>query len=336
MSRQGIEDILGCLLNRGTGTEDDTRFFIGVSHDELVRRLIEYLNAHRHFLGYCQIEPCQALNDKGVDVILRSSDCAVGFQIKSHFDVQEANFASNVKRQFAEALSYGLDLYYILICSALVKAGKKDYRMKVAHLQNELRLFKGVRSETYGPLNTVVYFKGMIRVSRDELLARKAISDDALHDYERGYEHLPEVDDEEIRLAEQRLDGFGEDWLESEEGEKAFEELQGLIERKQAEQFVSKFLPTLSQEVRDRRAVLVDSIRTLLRSCRECRSWDERSEDKLPQWIDHVPEAMIPFTSLPNLLRVKESLEDYWEVHKRMDAEGGDQGQAASPADRMP
>jgi hypothetical protein len=248
MSRQGIEGILGCLLDRGTGTEQDTHFFIGVSHDELVRRLIDYLNAHRHYLGYCQIEPCQALNDKGVDVFLRSSGCTVGFQIKSHFDVQEDDFASNVKRQFAEALSYGLDLYYILICSALVKEGKKDYRMKVAHLQNELRLFKAVRSETYGPLNTVVYFKGTIRVSREELLARKAIADDALHDYERGYEHLPEVDDKEVRLAKQRLDSFGSYWFELEQGDEAFRDLQDLIERKQAEQFESMFLPTFPSE----------------------------------------------------------------------------------------
>lgn len=334
MSRQGIEGILGCLLNRGTGTEEDTRFFIGVPHDELVRRLIDYLNAHRHFLGYCQIEPCQALNDKGVDIFLRSSGCTVGFQIKSHFDVQEDDFASNVKRQFAEALSYGLDLYYILICSALVKDGKKDYRMKVAHLQNEVRLFKGVRSETYGPLNTVVYFQGTIRVSRDELLARKAITVDALHDYERGYEHLPEVDDEEVRLAERKLDRFGDDWLESEEGEKSFRDLQDLIEKKQAEQFESKFLPTLPPEIRDRRAALVDAIRSLLRSCRECRSWYERSEDKLPQWLDHVPESMIPYTSLPNLLRIKESLGDYLQVHREMDAEQEDED--SSPSDPTP
>jgi hypothetical protein len=323
MTKQGVADVLGCLLNQGVGTKEDTRHFVGLSHEILLRSLINYFNAHRHFLGYCHIETCQALNDKGVDVFLKASECKFGFQIKSHFDVQQDDFAANVKRQFAEALTLGLDHFYILICSALIKEGKKDLGMKVAHLQNDLRLFKGVQFETYGPLNTIVYFKNAIIVSREELLERGAINDKALHEYEKGYEHLPEIDDEAIRIAKKELEFFGSYWIDSDAGQQAFYALQRLIEKKQAEQFHSQFLPTLSPEIQELRTSRVDSIRSLLQSCRECKSSDDRSEYKLSQRLDPVPETMIPYTSLPNLLRIKESLEDYLEVHRTMDPEQG-------------
>ena len=69
---QGIQTVLDCLLNRGLSTEDDTRWFASVRHDDLIRTLLNYLNAHRHFLGYCHIDARQALNDRGVDVVLSS------------------------------------------------------------------------------------------------------------------------------------------------------------------------------------------------------------------------------------------------------------------------
>src|SRR4051812_21819093 len=120
MSKQGIVSVLNCLLNRGLGTEADTKAFVTIKHDSLVSTLVQYLNTHRHYLGFCHIEVGQALNDKGVDAILSADGCKVGFQVKSHFDVTEEDFAAKVKRQFAEALSFKLDHYYILVCSALV------------------------------------------------------------------------------------------------------------------------------------------------------------------------------------------------------------------------
>jgi hypothetical protein len=53
--------------------------------------------------------------------------------------------------------------------------------------------------------------------------------------------------------------------------------------------------------------------------CRKCKSWGERSEYKLPQWLEHVDESMIPYTSLPNLLKIKDSMEQYLEVHREND-----------------
>ncbi|HWL09458.1 MAG TPA: hypothetical protein VNQ76_13705 [Planctomicrobium sp.] len=212
IQREGIVSVLDCLLNRGLGADADTLEFVNMKHDALVTKLVNYLNAHRHFLGYCHIEIGQALNDKGVDVILTAPKCKVGFQVKSHFDVTEDDFASKVKRQFAEALSFGLDHYYILLCSAMMKNGKKDYRQRVAHLLNEIRLFKGVTFDAFGPLTTIQYFRSPVVISRDELLKRMVITDDCLHEYEKGYEHLPEVTSTEIIAAQKRLDEeFGDE-----------------------------------------------------------------------------------------------------------------------------
>jgi hypothetical protein len=113
-------------------------------------------------------------------------------------------FSANVKRQFAEALSYGLDHYYLLICSPLVD-DNHDFRMKIKHLLNDVALYQKITFDAFGPLNTITVFRQPPTVSREELLIRKAISDNCLHEYEKGYEHLPEVDDDDIRTAENHL-----------------------------------------------------------------------------------------------------------------------------------
>jgi len=91
-----------------------------------------------------------------------------------------------------------------------------------------------------------------------------------------------------------------------------------MLEQKQAEQFSQDFLPTLPTEITDRRTRLVDGNATPLLACRDCDSWDERSEYKLSSWIEHVLEAMLPFTSLPNLVKIQEVLLQYLKVHQEM------------------
>lgn len=111
IKKQSIRLIEG-LLNRGISSKDATSLFAKMSHEDLVCRFTDYLNKHRHFLGYCHIETSHALNDKGVDVLLLSGGCKVGFQLKSHYDVTEEEFAANVKRQLAESFCHDLDQYY--------------------------------------------------------------------------------------------------------------------------------------------------------------------------------------------------------------------------------
>lgn len=311
-----IEAVLECLLNRGLSNEEDTRWFADVRHADLIQMFLDYLNRHRHFLGYCHIDSRQALNDRGVDVYLSSDAFKAGFQIKSHFDVASRDFSATVKRQFAEALSYGLNHYYLLICSPYFH-GQSDFRMKIAHLLNDVDLFQKVAFDTFDPLNTVTIFKQPQTITREELLIRKAISDLCLLEHEKGYEHLPEVYDDDIKIAEERLRDFGDDWFDSNEGMAAFDSLQEEIERKQAEQFVVTFAPTLPTEVAQKRSELITEIHQLLTQCRACRSWNDRSEYKLPSWLDHVPESMIPYTAMPNLLRIRESIAELLCRHQK-------------------
>lgn len=321
MATPGIIRVLKCLLNRGVQSEEETSFFQDVAHDDLVNALVVYLNNHRHFLGNCQIESHHALNEKGVDVIVTTDDCKVGFQVKSHFDLKEKDFAAKIKRQFAESFSHNLNYYFILICAPLVTDEGKDYRLKVNNILNEFSFFKNVDFQPYGPRTTVGVFRELPKVSREELLLGKAITDECLQEYEKGYEHLPEVDDDDLRALREVVDSFGDEIWYSEEGTRALDKFHDLVLKKQTEQFVSTFLPTLPPDVAKRRTELVTQAQFLLTECRKCKSWDDRSELKLSSWVEFVDEAMVPYTSLPNLLLIVENLKEYLDVHRQADKE---------------
>jgi hypothetical protein len=329
MSQNSVIKVLLGLLNRGAGSDDDTSLFTDLSHDAIIQQFVAYLNAHRHFIGSCHIEESHALNDKGVDILLAAADCKVGFQLKSHFDVTEDAFAANVKRQWAESHAHGLDHYFILICSPL-KQGSKNYSQRISHILNELSQMKTAYHTAFGPKNAVQFFRGLPPLTREELLLQRAITDDCLHDYERGYEHLPEVSGPEIEAADKALAAFGDDWPESDAGQSAYDRYIKAVQAKEAEQFLTTFLPTLPPDVRRQREELVAAAQRLLVECRACKSWRDRSESKLPQWLDNVPEQMIPYTSLPNLLRITADLRRYLEIHQGHDAEMG--GEQSDPA----
>jgi hypothetical protein len=311
-----IHLVVECLLNLGSSSDYETRYFTGLPHDVLVDDLTQHLNSHRHFLGYCRLERAQSLNDRGVDLFLLTDREKLGFQIKSGYDVSEERFAANVKRQFAEALSHDLTYYFILICASM-----EAHKPKIIHLMNEVQLFGQISFSIYSPNNLVIPLRDKPIVSRDELLVRRAIPEDALHGYERGYEHLQEVMDAEIEAAQKRLDEFGEDWWDTEGGLKAFNELTRVSHQKQREQFERDFYPTLSSEIKEKRKGLIESAVDLLTACRACSSWGERSEYKLPSWIEHIPEEMIPYTSIPNLLMINDRLKEYYQIHAKADAE---------------
>jgi hypothetical protein len=311
----GINLVIDCLLNRGSSPDSDTKYFEQLSHDALIADLTSYLNSHRHFLGFCRLERAQNLNDRGVDLFLLANEGNIGFQIKSEYDVSEDRFAANVKRQFAEALSHSLMHYFILICASMA-----THKSRISHLMNEIGLFKNIDFSIYSPNNLVIPFRDRPTVTRDELLSQHAITDDALYDYERGYEHLPEVMDIDIENALKLLDKFGDDWFETEDGIKAYKKLTSVVQQKQRRQFEIEFYPTLSGEIKQKRKNLIDSAVNLLKKCRACESWNDRSEYKLSSWIEHIPEEMIPYTSIPNLLLINERLKEYYQIHIDADA----------------
>lgn len=310
----GIQLVVDRLLNRGSSPDPDTKYFERLRHDALIVDLTNYLNSHRHFLGFCRLERAQNLNDRGVDLFLLANEEKIGFQIKSEYDVSEASFAAHVKRQFAEALSHSLTHYFILVCASMA-----THKSRISHLMNEIALFKKIDFSVYSPNNLVIAFRDRPTVTRDELLLQHAITD--LCDYERGYEHLPEVMDIDIENALKLLDKFGDDWWDTEGGINAYNTLTSIVQQKQRRKFEIDFYPTLPSEVRQKRKTLIDSTVNLLKKCRACASWDDRSEYKLSSWIENIPEEMIPYTSIPNLLLINDRLKEYYKIHMDMDAD---------------
>jgi len=145
------------LLDRGNASSAETSYFADKRHDKLVEEFQGYLERHRLLIGTSHIEITQSLNDRGTDLLLQREDCKIGFQLKSHYDVKENNFAAKVKRQLAESHAHGLDKWYLLICSPLEDENKK-YSGRIAHLLNEISTLKTQYVRAYGPRNTVRYF----------------------------------------------------------------------------------------------------------------------------------------------------------------------------------
>jgi hypothetical protein len=138
--------------------------------------------------------------------------------------------------------------------------------------------------------------------------------------FDKGYESLPPLpQSNEIREAlERRVERLGSECdfdLDSEEYRKSFLDLETLRNFQQAQQYLAEVASSLPDEIRSRREILVERIQSLLEQCRRCISWNDRSELKLSQWIDYVPESMIPYTSLSNLLKIEQSLRQYLSVH---------------------
>ena len=318
-----MKDVVLALLNRGVEADKETEWFEEMRHDELISRLIKHLDAHRHFMRSVEIEVTQALNERGVDVHLRSARCSIGIQLKSHGDVMNRDFALKVKAQLAESLTYGLDTYFVLMCAAVVSRKGDDNRQKINQLKNQMLQVQGVDVIPIGPQNLVKCLREQPTVAREEMLLLGAIEDSCLRDYERGYEHCSEPATPDIVNAREAYESLGDNALDTEEGYSAFLKLKRLIEDEQIRLFEEQIQPLLPSDVWLRRKELATSLFGLLRKCRSCRSWTDRSEYKLPSWMDHVEERMVPFVSLPKLLQIEQSVNRYLEVHQDLDRQEG-------------
>jgi hypothetical protein len=158
---------VSCLLDRGTGSYEETSYFADKSHKDLVEEFRGYLEMHEPLIGSPHLEITQALNDRGTDLLLQREGCKLGFQIKSHYDVSQDDFSANVKRQLAESHAHGLDRWYLLICSPL-QYQEHDYSGRIAYLLNELSTYKTDYVEAYGPRNTIKYFNSPTPLSTED------------------------------------------------------------------------------------------------------------------------------------------------------------------------
>lgn len=150
----------------------------------MVRELQNYIEMNKSHLGGSVIlNFTQAMNDHGVDLILEIPDrVKIGFQIKSHYDVTEDNFAANVKRQFAESFAHGLDKWILIICAPL-HDGIKNREPRIAHLINEMSMFKTNMFAIYNPRHAAALFQQM-----------NALSDT---DFNAEYQKLANIEDSE-------------------------------------------------------------------------------------------------------------------------------------------
>jgi hypothetical protein len=135
----------------------------------------------------------------------------------------------------------------------------------------------------------------------------------------QGFEVLREPTNEEIERAARMRDSVD---VDDEEFVAFHEALMDEVHRESTKQFEEDFLPSVPDDVRTVRGRLAKQVVGLLAKCRSCTSRGGRSEYKLSQWIEHVDEPMIPYTSLPKLVRIKNSLEEYLEIHRKMDRDG--------------
>jgi hypothetical protein len=149
--------------------------------------------------------------------------------------------------------------------------------------------------------------------SRSLLELREASLRDRLLTFEHGFEDMPIPTDSELDEASKRLNELA---CDSDEYYEALAHYNHLVGTKSADAFMKGFHPTLSLGVQRVRSDLTDAISTLLQSCRTCTTWDDRSEYKLPSWLEYVVEEMIPYTSLPKLRQIKLNLEELLRRHR--------------------
>lgn len=139
------------LFNRGLSAPSQTAFFENKKHDDTVSDLQSYLAKNTFLIGAAKITTTQSLNDHGVDLIAEfPNGTKIGFQIKSHVDVQQKDFAMKVKAQLSDSKFHALDKWYLLICSPL-KDSETDYTSKIQHLINEFSGYKSNYHAVYNP-----------------------------------------------------------------------------------------------------------------------------------------------------------------------------------------
>jgi len=166
MINQRVITNMSCIFDRGMGSIDETSYFAEKSHADLVEEFCSYLEMHRLFISN-HLEITQALNDRGTDLILNSDNCKLGFQIKSHYDVTENDFAANVKRQQTESLAHGLDKWYLLVCSPL-QFRSQDYLGRIQYLLSEISSYKTNYIEVYSPRNAIRFFNKPSPLTEDQ------------------------------------------------------------------------------------------------------------------------------------------------------------------------
>jgi len=188
-------------------------------------------------------------------------------------------------------------------------------------LLKEFALATGQRCYLYSSEGFLRYADQHLSTNIDPasiLELREANLRDRLLTFERGFEDIPLPTDDEIEEASARLDDLDD---ESEGYGEAITQYNRLVGRKTADAFMKVVHPQFSPGVQKLRSELATAIGKLLEECRSCKTWADRSEYKLPGWLEYVDEEMIPYTSLPNLRKIKVNLEELLRRHQEPSTE---------------
>ena len=153
MEAQELVSRISIILNKGYGNFEDTEYFRDKPHDELIEEFMEYLELHNEHIGNPHNEITHMLNEHGTDIVIDIDGIQIGFQIKSHQDLTDEDFARNVFAQMAESMAIRLAKWYILIC-----APNREFEGRINHLMNRINALQSIYQAYYSPRNTIQYF----------------------------------------------------------------------------------------------------------------------------------------------------------------------------------
>jgi hypothetical protein len=97
--KQNIREQLDALLDIGFASSDETSGFREVKHESYVEAMQQWLHSYgSNWAEQPRLTNLQGLNDRGVDlkVEFEAVSYSVGFQIKSHGDIDDKDFSTGL------------------------------------------------------------------------------------------------------------------------------------------------------------------------------------------------------------------------------------------------
>lgn len=106
------------FMNAKDVAKEDTVMLKEISHEETSQAMHYWIDQIKLLFGdVVWVQQTQSLRDDGVDVIADfiNSQIHVGFQIKSHYDINRNDFTIKVKSQITDSRKHGLDKLFLVL-----------------------------------------------------------------------------------------------------------------------------------------------------------------------------------------------------------------------------
>jgi len=114
------------FFNVESVSPDDTRIFIGLSHDQLLKSLMKWLESKKSEAIYPIT--IHSWHEAGIDILMEFSHLKIGIQVHSYEDIkgEKESFGTKVTRQIGESLKYPLSGRIIVYCGDMTDPSQKD------------------------------------------------------------------------------------------------------------------------------------------------------------------------------------------------------------------